>query len=261
MRRSGVSVGAFSTPTIIATLGPYTSASIRPTRHPSACIASARLTATVDLPTPPLPLATATICLTPAILRCCAIAGAAFGAVGAGCSSWTLTAGTPGIAATVALTSATIFSTTSGFADAIVSDTVTPAYATSISLMIPNETMSRVKPGYFTFLSSARISFGLGIVRIGPVAVSIRMRRRCQSARLMLSFPNRRKNDGPNARTRLKNSAHGRQLLGLAERWRAPRDVYAIVPAHPAQRRIFERYRELVQHLIGVTLRVKRLDR
>jgi hypothetical protein len=36
-------------------------------------------------------------------------------------------------------------------------------------LMIPNDTMSRVKPGYFTFLSSARISFGLGIVRIGPV--------------------------------------------------------------------------------------------
>jgi hypothetical protein len=35
--------------------------------------------------------------------------------------------------------------------------------------MIPNETMSRVKPGYFIFLSSARISFGLGIVQIGPV--------------------------------------------------------------------------------------------
>ena len=67
MRRSGVRFTAFSTPTIIATLGPYTSASIRPTRHPSACIASARFTATVDLPTPPLPLATATICLTPAM--------------------------------------------------------------------------------------------------------------------------------------------------------------------------------------------------
>src|ERR1700723_1225772 len=138
-------------------------------RHPSARIASARFTATVDLPTPPLPLATATICLTPAILRGCAIPAAAFGAVAAGCSIWTLTAGTPGIAATVALTSATIFSTTSGLADAIVNDTVTPAYATSISLMIPNETMSRVKPGYFTFLSSARISLGLGIGRIGPV--------------------------------------------------------------------------------------------
>src|ERR1700720_2561090 len=109
------------------------------------------------------------MCLTPAIFRGCATPAAARGAVAAGCSSWTLTAGTPGIAATAAFTSVTIFSTTSGFADAIVSDTVTPAYATSISLMIPNDTMSRVKPGYFTFLSSARISLGLGIVRIGPV--------------------------------------------------------------------------------------------
>src|SRR5579862_3543700 len=169
IRRSGVSVTAFSTPTIIATLGPYTSASIKPTRQPSARIASARFTATVDLPSPPLPLATATMCLTPAILRGCATPAAARGAVAAGCSIWTLTAGTPGIAATVAFTSVTIFSTTSGLADAIVSDTVTPAYATSISLMIPNDTMSRVKPGYFTFLSSARISFGLGMVAVGPV--------------------------------------------------------------------------------------------
>src|SRR5207253_2833158 len=41
------------------------SASIRPTRRPRMCNASARLVATVDLPTPPLPLATATKCLTP----------------------------------------------------------------------------------------------------------------------------------------------------------------------------------------------------
>src|SRR5215203_1542503 len=41
------------------------SASSRPTRLPCACSARARLVATVDLPTPPLPLATATTCLTP----------------------------------------------------------------------------------------------------------------------------------------------------------------------------------------------------
>src|SRR5271170_3278095 len=157
--------------------------------------------------------------------------------------------GTPGIAATVAFTSATIFSTTSGFADAIASDTVTPAYATSISLMIPNDTMSRVKPGYFTFLSSARISLGLG------------MRLRYQNARLMLSFPNRRKNDGSNARIQLINSAHCGQVLRLAERRRTPGDIYAVVPAHPAQRRVFEGYRELVQHLRWVAVRVERLDR
>src|SRR5271156_3399890 len=132
--------------------------------------------------------------------------------------------GTPGIAATVAFTSATIFSTTSGFADAIASDTVTPAYATSISLMIPNDTMSRVKPGYFTFLSSARISLGLG------------MRLRYQSATLMLSSPHRRKNDGPSERAQLKNAARCSQLRRLAELRRAPRDIDPILPAHPAQR-------------------------
>src|SRR5690554_7402479 len=41
-----------------------------PTRYPSAAMASARLTVTVDLPTPPLPDATATICLTPSITGC-----------------------------------------------------------------------------------------------------------------------------------------------------------------------------------------------
>src|SRR5438128_11355002 len=41
------------------------SASSRPTRRPSMWKARARLVATVDLRTPPLPLATATTCLTP----------------------------------------------------------------------------------------------------------------------------------------------------------------------------------------------------
>src|SRR5262245_10104445 len=41
------------------------SASIRPTFLPAICSASARFAATVDLPTPPLPLATARTCFTP----------------------------------------------------------------------------------------------------------------------------------------------------------------------------------------------------
>src|SRR5271168_165454 len=41
------------------------SASIRPTLYPSCPSATARLTATVVLPTPPLPLPTATTCATP----------------------------------------------------------------------------------------------------------------------------------------------------------------------------------------------------
>src|SRR6476659_7578894 len=40
------------------------SASSSPTRRPRACSARARLVATVDLPTPPLPDATATTCCT-----------------------------------------------------------------------------------------------------------------------------------------------------------------------------------------------------
>src|SRR5579863_1209435 len=50
---------------MMGTLEPYTSASSRPTLWPSFCSASARLTATVVLPTPPLPEATATRFLTP----------------------------------------------------------------------------------------------------------------------------------------------------------------------------------------------------
>jgi hypothetical protein len=45
--------------------GPYTSASSKPTRRPHAAAATATFAATVLLPTPPLPEATATMCATP----------------------------------------------------------------------------------------------------------------------------------------------------------------------------------------------------
>mmetsp|Transcript_6071 Transcript_6071/g.19534 ORF Transcript_6071/g.19534 Transcript_6071/m.19534 type:complete len:278 (+) Transcript_6071:913-1746(+) len=47
--------------TMVGRLGPCTSTSTRPTLRPAAARAQARLTAVVDLPTPPLQLATATI--------------------------------------------------------------------------------------------------------------------------------------------------------------------------------------------------------
>ena len=47
--------GRSETPNIRGMLGPYTSASIRPTRCPAAASATARLAETVDFPTPPLP--------------------------------------------------------------------------------------------------------------------------------------------------------------------------------------------------------------
>src|SRR5262249_25476927 len=53
------------TPSISGTLGPYASASSRPTRRSRRARASARFTLTVDLPTPPLPLPTTRILPTP----------------------------------------------------------------------------------------------------------------------------------------------------------------------------------------------------
>src|SRR5580693_34814 len=76
MRFSAVACGSCSVPSMMGTLGPYTSASIRPTLCPSFTNARARLTATVVLPTPPLPLAMATRFFTPGIgwrggIGCC----------------------------------------------------------------------------------------------------------------------------------------------------------------------------------------------
>ena len=58
--------GTSGSPSIVGTDGPYTSASSSPTVAPCCRSASARLVATVDLPTPPLPAATAMMFLTPA---------------------------------------------------------------------------------------------------------------------------------------------------------------------------------------------------
>jgi hypothetical protein len=49
---------------IVGKLGPYMSASNIPTLNPNFCNENAKLTATVDLPTPPLQLLTAIIFLT-----------------------------------------------------------------------------------------------------------------------------------------------------------------------------------------------------
>src|SRR3569623_720233 len=54
--RSPITGGGELIPIIIGMLGPYTSASMSPTRSPCFARATARFTDTVDLPTPPLPL-------------------------------------------------------------------------------------------------------------------------------------------------------------------------------------------------------------
>src|SRR2546427_7580739 len=58
--RSPLALGWPRTPIISGMLGPVTSASMRPTLWPLWARATARLTATVDLPTPPLLEAIAT---------------------------------------------------------------------------------------------------------------------------------------------------------------------------------------------------------
>src|SRR5882724_8339281 len=70
---SAVAPGSCVEPSMIGTFGPYTSASSRPTLWPSFASASARLTATVVLPTPPLPLAMAIRFFTPGIGWRCGI--------------------------------------------------------------------------------------------------------------------------------------------------------------------------------------------
>ena len=54
-------------PSIIGMSGPYTSESMIPTAAPACRSATARFTATVDLPTPPLPEETAIVCRTSGI--------------------------------------------------------------------------------------------------------------------------------------------------------------------------------------------------
>ncbi len=73
---SGVADGWPSRPIIWGMLGPVMSASSRPTAAPSMARATARLAATVLLPTPPLPDATASTFLTPGT-SCAAAVGAA----------------------------------------------------------------------------------------------------------------------------------------------------------------------------------------
>ena len=54
--------GKPSTPRSLGTLGPWISTSSRPTFFPAAASTTARFTATVLLPTPPLPESTRTLC-------------------------------------------------------------------------------------------------------------------------------------------------------------------------------------------------------
>src|ERR1700674_583744 len=125
-----------------------------PTRWPSCPRRTARLAATVDFPTPPLPLATATMCRTPgARFGFCEVARCAAGSGPAGVAGrciWIATwaPAAPGTARTARSASARTFSAASGLWVAICRLTSTsPPSDTLTSCTNPKETMSRLIPG------------------------------------------------------------------------------------------------------------------
>src|SRR4029077_13150295 len=120
----------------------------RPTRAPDCSSATARFAATVDLPTPPLPLATAMTCLTPGIRVVTVAAPAPPG--GAWISIKTLAVRMPSIVPKARSASVLIVAGTCGSLVASASCTLTSPLSIWIDFTNPNETTSRVKPGYFT---------------------------------------------------------------------------------------------------------------
>src|SRR5207244_7826887 len=124
------------------------SQSHKPTRAPVCSSATARFAATVDLPTPPLPLATAKTCLIPGIRIAPMPAPAPAG--GAWMSIKTLALRTPFIPRNALSASFLIAAGTFGSFVASASCTFTSPSSIWTDLSNPKETMSRVKPGYFT---------------------------------------------------------------------------------------------------------------
>src|SRR6266513_3328005 len=128
------------------------SQSHKPTRASDCRSATARFAATVDLPTPPLPLATAMTCLIPGIRAAPTPAPAPVG--GAWMSIKTLALRTPSMARSAFSASFLIVAGTFGSFVARASCTLTSPLSILTDLTKPNETMSRVKPGYLTDFSA-----------------------------------------------------------------------------------------------------------
>src|SRR6476620_8130915 len=152
------------------------SQSHRPTRAPVCSSATARFAATVDLPTPPLPLATAKTCLTPGIRVVTVAAPAPPG--GAWISIKILALRMPSIVPKACSASFLIVAGTFGSFVASASCTLTSPLSIWIDFTNPNETMSRVKPGYFTdFNAFFTCSSEIDIFQGNPPASDVN---RCQ---------------------------------------------------------------------------------
>src|SRR3990170_2620940 len=146
-------------PIMMGTLGPVTSASRRPTLAPRLARATARLTATVVLPTPPLLLATAMMFFTPST---------GFGPPGlplaprTSASMTTSTSLTPSTARIAASTSRCTCSRRGQAGVVSTMRTETRPSFTCRSRTMPSDTMSRCSSGSSTLLRAARISFSPG---------------------------------------------------------------------------------------------------
>ncbi len=139
------------TPSISGMFGPYTSASISPTTAPIPARATARLAATVLLPTPPFPLPTARMFLIVSPSIVCRRAWAGTWAV-----SRRSTVRTPGKACSAARMSASIRSVRgqAGVVRTTVRATRSPSTVTSRT--IPKDTISRPSSGSFTRRNTCR---------------------------------------------------------------------------------------------------------
>ncbi len=163
--------GLPSAPIMRGTLNPHTSASRIPTFAPSCASAHARFTVTLDLPTPPLPEATATIEVEGGNeIRC--PAGAAgwpprsFPTSASRCSgligvSRTSTRSTPSSGCTAAVTSVVIRSRSGHPSIVSKTSTRTTPPSTSIASSIPMSSIGRPISGSFTCRRAARTSASL----------------------------------------------------------------------------------------------------
>src|SRR5579862_239038 len=154
MRFSSVAEGRSREPNMREMLGPYRSQSQRPVAAPCIWRATARFAATVDFPTPPLPLAMAMTCLTPGMDTAPTPAACA----GAWMSRTTRMLPTPGSPPSAASLCSLMALGTSGSLVASAIRTATSAPCMSMAFTSPKETMSLLKPGYFTAASRSRIA-------------------------------------------------------------------------------------------------------
>src|SRR6266566_3232613 len=140
---SMVGLGSVCTFIRVGIVGPYTSASMIPTRAPVLASARARLAETVDFPTPPLPLATGITFLTDGTSR--SLTGP--GDPRTRAVIVTSTPPTPGSAATASRACCRICSRTghAGVVSSIVNPTVPSE--TRMSFTNPSDTMSRPRSG------------------------------------------------------------------------------------------------------------------